>query len=230
MTHPIAIFFHGIFFMGADFLTHALEIARDQFDQASESGLLSAASELTIGINGGQESLMPASLVFPTEARIVLHGLQCHTELRTLMELERWLPGHEDWYVLYFHCKGATHPAGHTISRIWRGCMMRHVIRGWRKCVAALDEGHDAAGVHWMEPPETPEGQRIFAGTFWWAKASYLLTIPPMRERPRIQESGVDAVESRYESEVWIGNSVQRPKVKDFHPNWNPSKLHTCQI
>ena len=106
---------------------------------------------------------------------------------------------------------------------------MKNAVTNWRTCVADLDSGADAVGSHWMVPPETPIGQHIFAGNFFWAKASFLRTLPSIMDRERIKMSGIDSLDSRYESEVWLGNGPRIPKVKDYHgPNWNPSKIGTC--
>lgn len=225
---PIAIFYHGLFFKEDQAIPHALPIIQEQMGMVKSSGLLDAATEFHVGINGGDESHAVARIVFPPKAMIRFHGLQCHNENRTILMLENWLPTHPDWHVLYFHAKGVTHPPGH-FSEIWRKCMMKHCVRNWWICVADLENGYDTVGCHWMEPPATPEGQYIFAGTFWWATSNYLLTLPSIMDRDRIKESGIDAAESRYEAEVWLGMAPKKPRIKDYHgPDWNPSKLGTC--
>lgn len=226
----IGIFYHCLFFLGDPpaLQFKAVETIGEQMDDLCRSGLENAAAEIHVGVNGGLESEHLARVMLPQNSEILMHGLQCRNEIRTLLALQEWLPGHDDWFVLYFHAKGSTKPNPHNDT--WRACMMRHCIRDWRTCVTDLANGCDAVGCHWMEPPATPAGQRIFAGTFWWAKASYLLTIPPITTRPRIKVSGIDSIESRYESEVFIGNGARKPKIKDYHgPDWNPSKIATCQ-
>jgi hypothetical protein len=227
---PIAIFWHGLFFLDSpeNLLENALAIIISQMWQLRDSGLLGAAAEFHVGLNGGEETLQVARLILPAKAQITLHGLTCHTENRTILMLEKWLPGHQDWLVCYHHAKGATHPPGHSLSERWRACMAKHVIKNWRQCVAALDQGFNVAGVHYMEPPATPPGQHIMAGNWWWARASYLLSLPSIMERERIKTSGLDSPESRYEAEVWLGNGPRLPKVMDYHPGWNPSKIATC--
>lgn len=227
----IAVFYHCLFYLGDPpmLLMNACETVRAQMALLRETGLIHAAAEIVVGINGGKESNEIANILIPRKAKRVLHGLQCRNECRTILALERWLPGHSDWYVLYFHAKGSTNQRPG--FELWRDCMTHHCIKNWRQCVADLDCGHDAAGCHWMVPPAVPIGQRIFAGTFFWAKASYLLELPSIMERDRIKVSGLDSLDSRYEAEVWIGNGPRAPKVKDYHgPNWNPSKIQTCKI
>lgn len=217
---PIAILFHGLFFLNSpeNLLENALEIITGQMWQLRASGLLDAAAEFHAGLNGGEETLQMARLVLPAKAQITLHGLQSHTENRTILMLEKWLPGHEDWYVLYFHAKNGSHPADSGIGGPWRQRMMDHLVTDWRRCVRDLNAGYDAVGCHWLGPPLTPPGQHIFGGNFFWAKASFLATLPSIMERDRIKVSGLDALESRYEAEVWIGNGPRLPKVLDYYP------------
>lgn len=231
--NPIAIFYHCLLFRGdpPDLAPVAFQIVNEQMRLLEQSGILGAASEMTVGINGGEESVAVAKLLVPHKARFVMHGLGSKSENLTIVELEKWLPGHENWYVLYFHAKGCTHGAAETLASrtLWRRCMERHLIGNWRQCVADLDLGFEAVGCHWMAPPATPPTQYIFAGNFWFAKASFLRTLPSIMERARIKQSGIGALESRYESEVWIGNGPRPPRVRDYHgPNWNPSKVATC--
>jgi hypothetical protein len=107
--------------------------------------------------------------------------------------------------------------------------MTRHVIANWRQCVQDLEQGFDAVGVHYMEPPATPPGQRILAGNYWFAKSDYLRTLPSIMERDRIKVSGLKHPDSKYEAEVWLGNGPRVPKIKDYHgPGWTPGKIDTC--
>lgn len=200
---------------------------RGQIVSLKKTGLFDAASYMLAGVNGGQESLSIANLAIPKQACTLLHGLQCRNECRTIRALETWLPGHEDYYVLYFHAKGITHQSD--MRKRWRDCMTINVIDRWRRCVSDLDSGYESVGCHWMTGDATPPGHSIWAGNFWWAKASFLMTLPSIMERDRIHVSGIDSVDSRYESEVWIGNGKRLPKVLDYHPHWNPGKIGTCE-
>lgn len=227
---PIAIFYHCCIELGDPPTVReaAVNIIREQMSALKSSGLLDAASAFIVGINGGDTSRELASLLIPSKARIVMHGLQCKNECRTIRLMEEWLLCHDDWYVLSFHTKGASHPIGDPMRTAWRLCMQKTVVNNWRQCVADLDSGFEAVGSHWMTPPATPPGQFIFAGSFWWAKASFLQTLPSIMDRARIKESGLDSIESRYEAEVILGNGPRPPLVKDYHTNWNPSKIGTC--
>lgn len=143
--------------------------------------------------------------------------------------MREWSKEHQGWNCFYWHAKSASHSAEDEMRTRWRHCMEKNVIVNWRQCVRDLDSGFDAVGCHWMAPPDTPEGQYIFAGNFYAVRASFLATLPSMKERDRIKMSGIDALESRYESEVIWGFGPSLPKVKDYHgPHWNPGMTATC--
>lgn len=218
----IALFYHSLLFNGTppQLLDAAAVITSEQMWRLDEVGLTAAASEFVVGMNGGDETLKIARLLVSSKAKFVMHGLDAHTENCTLFEIEKWVQDHPDWLVLYFHCKGATHPLDDPLRTNWRKCMMRNLIDNWKQCVSDLESGYDAVGCHWMTGEKTPPGQSIFAGNFWWAQSNYLRTIPSMLTRPRIIDDGLKAASSRYESEVWIGNGSRFPKVKDYHPEW----------
>lgn len=213
---PIAVFYHCIFSGVSRPIDtgYSASLMADQMDVLKASGLLAVTSELTIGVNGGKEDADIARLLAPAKAKIVPHGANATTEIPTMNLLRRWLPGHNDWRVLYFHTKGVTHP-GLASDLAWRQRMEIACIWGWRDCVQQIDNGFDACGCHWLSPEQYP-GQvasPFFGGTFWFASAKYLLTLPPLPPA---------TWPNRYEAEKWIGRGPARPRVKDYFPGWPP--------
>lgn len=226
----IAIWYHSLLFYGTppELSPVAFTIVCDQMAQLETSGLLNATDELNVGVNGGEESREFARIALPEKARVNYNGLDCRNENKTLVLMEKWVKSHTDWYVLWIHAKGCTHPHADPMRTKWRECMMRNLVTNWRRCVSDLDYGYESVGCHWMTGKDTPPGQSIWAGNFFWAKASFLATLPSIMERDRIKESGLGSLESRYEAEVWIGNGPRLPRIKDYHANWNPSMIGTC--
>ena len=211
----IAIFYHGILSGGTVPIDteFACRIMAEQMQSMAGSGLLGCAQELHVGINGGEEDVEIARLFLPLNARITQHGTGATTEIPTLNTLRAWLPGHEDWKVLYHHMKGVTHPQEPAYAA-WRVRMEKAAVWGWRDCVAELSNGTDACGCHWLTPEQFPHlvhGCPFFGGTFWWATAKFLLTLPPLP---------VPTWANRFEAENWIGRGPRRPKVKDYLPGW----------
>lgn len=219
---PIAIFYHCLFYLGQppELKPHAVEVVKSQIGQMKNTGLLDSASEMIIGINGGDESKDIAHQVFDPKAKLIFHGLESRAENLTIVELEKWVPSHPEWLVLYLHAKGCTHvkSAYGDFSDKWRECMMKYLVQNWRTCVADLKGEVESVGCHFMRGMADGT-QNIWAGNFFWAKAKYLATLPSIYLRERIKMSGIAALESRYESEVWIGNGARLPIVKEYLPN-----------
>lgn len=221
MATPIIVFFHGLFILNGGVLPQAVEIVKEQMAALKSSGLEDAASEIYIGINGGDESAAFAEML-PKKAAVMFHGLQCRNENRTIQSIESRVMGGDDFYACYFHTKGAQFPPGDDFRTRWRRRMTHHVITEWRKCVAAMDSGVEACGCHYLTPEQYPGlvGHPYFGGNFWWGTSSFLRTLPPIIESPAVAQHGVDAFESRYEAESWIGHGPRRPRIKDFHAGW----------
>lgn len=224
----IAIFYHCLFFLGNPpvLLPHALQVVKEQKKLMEVTGLIKNAGYMLVGVNGGEESEHLARGAFPN-ARLVFHGLESRNENLTIVEMEKWVRSHHDWYVLYLHSKGATHGYGGLSGgqrERWRNCMMRHLVGNWRECVKDLDAGFESVGCHWLSKTTAwriripfPPDQSMWAGNFFWAKASFLATLPSILLRDRIKLSGIKSLESRFEAEVWIGNGKRLPIVKDYH-------------
>lgn len=218
MTPKIAVFFHGLFFIEKELKHSACVVITDQMLKLRASGLCDRADEIIVGINDDGQSSGLIGQCIPSKARVIHHGLKSRSENLTLVEIEKWLPGHEDWLVLYFHAKGCTHAQDSDYGKFctrWRNCMMLHLVHRWEQCVKDLEEV-ESVGCHWMTGLGSDHSQNIWAGNFWWARASYLLALPSIFERDRIKQSGIESLESRFEAEVWIGNGKRLPTVKDY--------------
>ena len=200
----------------------ALGIVQEQMALLKSCGLEDAATEIYCGVNGGDES-SAFSEILPKTSTVVYHGLQCRNENRTIQLIEervKKLDG--EAYVCYFHAKGSQFPVGDDFRTRWRRRMNHHVIENWSKCVKALDAGAEACGIHYLTPEQYPGlvGHPYFGGNYFWAKASFLKTLPSITESPAVKVHGMDAFEARYESESHIGQGPRRPRIFDFHPGW----------
>ena len=225
--NPIAIWFHvklgGIAGMDE---TKAASVMAEQMDVLQSSGLLGAAAEFHVNSHGNLENFAMASFLAGPRAIVttsddLLNGLD--GELPTFGKLQDWLTGHAGWNVLYLHTKGVTKPDD-PFRTAWRRCMMKAVVWRWRECVYALDSGlKDMAGAHWLSPqqyPHTPHLVRpIWGGNFFWARASYLMRLPPLM-RESHPEKGMD----RYWAENWVGTG-HNPRVFDLAPHWPAQSL-----
>jgi hypothetical protein len=211
---PIVIWYHCLFQLEDRIVPEAVEIVSEQMRALTQSGLVDIASEIVVGVNGGEESRIYVESMIPEKASVIYHGLQCKNECRTMTELGEWAQSNPDAYVLYLHAKGAAHPS--PLNNRWRNCMMQACVWRWRHCVDLLDHGHDAVGAHWVDWQMMGLPQRYFAGTFFWATSRFLKTLPSIQDSARVRISGIDSPESRYEAEVWIGTGPKLPRIVDL--------------
>jgi hypothetical protein len=217
---PLAVFFHGLFFLGDRHMPNAGCIISDQITQMRNSGLWDAASEIHFGINGGPESEKIFNSIVSAKPgmTVTYHGLKCRTECRTVEALLEWAKTHPGWNILYLHGKGTSHDPNSDyavrVSKPWRESMMHDLVMNWRLCVADLDS-HDIACMVWLWEQGWDKSQHIPAGNFLWITSDFAAKLPSLYLRARIKEDGIDAVTSRFESEVAWGNGP-RPTVKAY--------------
>lgn len=108
-----------------------------------------------------------------------------------------------EFAVMYAHAKGSANPS--PLNAAWRRSMTRHVACDWEECAGLLEDGYDTAGCHWVTAQRSTTA--FYAGNFWWARASYLRTLPPPPN------------ESRWQAETWV-SSATGPKAADLLPGW----------
>ena len=182
---PIAIFFHGLFYLGDRHMPNAGCIIRNQITQMVNSGLWEAANYIHFGINGDEESKPITSSIIPHDSKVTvtLHGLQCRTENRTVEMLLDWAKTHPGWNILYLHGKGASHPPdseyANRVSQPWREAMMQDLVVNWRQCVADL-ETHDIACMVWLWEQGWDKSQHVSAGNLLWLTSDFAAKLPSL--------------------------------------------------
>lgn len=112
-----------------------------------------------------------------------------------------------DGYVLYAHSKGAYTDI--VINHIWRETMTYFNVLQWRNAVEKLSD-YDAVGCYWFDDSHQRkhngyphQGQRWFAGTFWWTKLDML------------RKTNGLGMSTRWDAEVWIGQ-IPSNKILDL--------------
>jgi hypothetical protein len=209
----IAIFYHcKLTGEGIPDEMFALGLMLHQMTVLKEVGLAEAAQEIHVGVNGGDGDSLTAASIAPDKAILHVHGPDARSEIPTMNVIERWILSHPEWYVLYHHTKGVTHP-GNIAYDAWRDRMEVGCVRNWRQCIKDLDAGCDAVGCHWLTPEQFPGTitSPFFGGTFWWATTEYLRQLPPLPP---------SSWQNRYEAESWIGRRRPYPRVADYHPGF----------
>lgn len=210
---PIAVFYHcKLTGEGIPDEMFAIGLMLHQMTVLKDVGLVESASEIHIGVNGGEGDALLASSIAPDKSVMHTYGHDARSEIPTMNLIRSWLPSHPDWYVLYHHIKGVTHP-GHDAYNAWRSRMENGCVVNWRQCIADLDRGCDAVGCHWLTPEQFPGTitSPFFGGTFWWATAGYLMQLPPLPP---------SNWQNRFEAEMWIGRRRPYPRIADYHPGF----------
>lgn len=222
---PIIVFYHCLLRLGnpPEPLVSAFNIVTEQMYQFQECGLMKACTKFFVGYNDNdKEGAELAQMLFPEKAEIIYHGLESRSECLTIVAMEKFaksFPG--EAFVCYAHAKGASHPPdsayGNGMSAPWRRAMMQDVVINWRRCIIDLHNGADLCCSRWMTGMADGT-QNIVAGNFWFARKSFLARVPTIFHRERIKMSGIASLESRFEAEVWLGNSNPLPTVMQYRP------------
>ena len=219
---PIAVWYHIRLYGGEppidpDF---SIPLLAEQMAALKACGLLAEADEFFIAINGDDADAQVARMFSPCpRTKLIVHGPAANSLLRTVNALRRWAAQHQDWLVCFFHNKGVTHP-GDELNRVWRLCLEACVLGQWRQCVADLNAGCDTVGAHWLTKEKYGNSVTFpfWGGMFFWAKASFLASLPELPLDPTCREDW-------FLPENWIGMG-RTPKLKDYADHW-PS-LKSC--
>ena len=151
------------------------DIVREQLATVAKSGLGQACDSLTVTVVGEEiERVYPlfASLSFLDKVHIVHSGADLHLyEFPGIEMVQQIAQSKPNTHILYFHIKGVTRYGSRQERpvQLWRRYMEYFTVERWRACIDALKSA-DICGVEWLQH------RSIFAGNFWWARASYLRT------------------------------------------------------
>lgn len=104
--------------------------------------------------------------------------------------------------ILYLHTKGASREPSQKWNH-WRDYLLWGVVENWELCLERINEEEDMVGVDWAPGIDlekwgvtNPRTNGFWAGNFWWAKASYIMTLPDPLTLP---------IGNRYYAEGWVG-------------------------
>lgn len=196
MAPPIIGAYHVATFPGWE------PIVAAQCARLIQSGLLARTEYVLVGIVGEFEPARSTiERLLGEKARIYPGGPVSNYEFGTLQLLHS-AATEADCYCWYIHTKGVSDLCPNRAS--WRRRMESVVLDNHAACYELLNE-HDACGPFWlMIGFDRPNPH--FSGNFWWARSSYLRTLPRPVELH---------VANRYEAEFWIGKN---PAIKVY--NW----------
>lgn len=208
-------------------------IAREIIDLIIESGL-DAAAEVNIFCNYNENSFQWLKDIAPQYGFNLLfpRNQQQDFEIPTLIELKQSCDNsEEEFYVLYLHHKGVTN-AGNSCVDDWRHLMSHFCITEWRSCVNKLESGSDTVGVNWRQDPYPH-----YSGNFWWAKSSYIKTLPELVMPAQVQYKSQINIKLpphypyayRFDAEFWIGTksanayNMHESTINHYHYRYPPS-------
>jgi hypothetical protein len=152
-----------------------------------------------------QEIIKSYSFLKSSWFDITIEENKNHYEGTTLLKLYIECSSYDN--IGYIHSKGIT-LLSKEVNR-WRKVLEYGVIEKWNDNINALNKGYDVSGIFWMG--------NHFSGNFWWAKSSYIETLPrPVIEKWDNHNVPVDSHwSSRYRYEGWIG--IENPKANNVH-------------
>lgn len=190
-----------------------VDIALEQLGAYVQSGLPAAGCLLQPVVTGGP---WPSGLVDAYQSVGVLVPLyheQNDYEFPTLEALWKASVESPEAFVLYFHTKGAS--ARTERMDQWRRFLEWGVLEQWELCVRSLTEGFDAVGPNFMAASGSPH----FSGNFWWARASYVSSLPMPQK-----------ADDRYVFERWIyshgmkAKSIVESSVNHYDVDYPPDR------
>jgi hypothetical protein len=169
------------------------EIFYEQINTVKDSGLMDAADEFRIHING---DFIPDPV---SENCIYFHNPNPEQEESdTMRAIRDYCFENPDDKIMYFHTKGIKYqvepvwPAASTEYVVnWRRMMEHYVIKQWDVCVKLLKH-YDTVGCNYAVIP-----RQHWSGGMWWANAGFI---------NRLDHSLLDTP-NRFDREFWIGSS-----------------------
>jgi len=194
---PIAIFYH-LGLVG----TYSQRNARIMF-YLNESKLLDYCKEFYVVVVGNTTANPLPQL--PTQATIIDGGTNLEKfEGPTISLIYKFARKYNNFYILYIHDKGATHPLDNQAVYDWIELLLFFNVHHWRAAIKYL-ANYKVVCINFSIERDSPH----CSGNFWWARADYIKTLivpPPNPER--------------HFYEFWIGTKLTRDIQTLFRSNY----------
>jgi hypothetical protein len=128
-----------------------------------------------------------------------------HYEGTTLLKLYDECSSYDN--VGYIHSKGITNLTKYTNK--WRKVLEYAIIEKYQDNFNVLGNDYDISGIFWLK------SNLHFSGNFWWAKSSYIKTLPrPVLDKWSTYNPEYDFWKTALRYEAWIG--LKNPKVNEI--------------
>lgn len=209
------------------------EMVREQMQRLADCGLLVASNKLYIScIAKNEDDIKKLVGILAEYSKDKIEFVSVTTQPQKFefpaLDYMYEKSQHEDFYFYYFHTKGITYQTDifggredkefrGFVAKIsaWRRMMEYFLMNQWQVAVNTLDEGYDTYGCYLFPPFKN----RMYAGNFWWAKASYFRTLPALDEDTKLH--------NRFMAEEWL---LCRQGVKAFSAFDTVADLYFVEI
>ena len=199
---PISVFVHNYL------ANNWIEVVTSQINRLIECGLYKESSRIFYGVY----SELPENVSlfrriiesYDTDHKIEIEVFENNNfEFNTLISLQTHCNFNPHGVCLYYHTKGTSRKRDTNIDS-WRECLEYFNLDRWKICLDKIEtDGCDISGalyVHWFEFLDY-RFEKYFSGNFWWAKNSYINTLPNLSKIVN------DDPSNRTSAEMWIGMS-----------------------
>lgn len=181
-------------------------IVQQHFGRLIFSGLYDIVQGIYCFILGAEEELTEARALLQRYGRkVIVAGTSTNLTLYerfTLLGIRAHLePGD---VFLYMHSKGVKPRNAESWARVadWTFYMQYFVLKQHHACRRLLSEGFDLCGVDFNT---VPHGH--YSGNFWWATASYYLTLPDLIGEEYYEPEMYVASGNPRHAVLWAGNN-----------------------
>lgn len=202
----------NIIFFHVAIINNWKDIFNEIYTSICDSGLIHNVDKINIGVVGDQ-----VIAIDNPKVQILHYGNLNNCEFPTLQQLIDHCKENPFDNVLYIHTKGVSAPLQNKEAiDDWRKYMLYFVVNNFNMCLEKLKSYH-VCGVDWVESPV-----KHFSGNFWWARASYINTLPLDWQDKYI-------LTKRHNCEFLIGmnNNVKSWSLHNSNINVYERHLHT---
>ena len=163
-------------------MSHYRLSVQQHLDRLIFSGLYDTAQGIYCFILGPSIAEIEAAAVFVQKfgRKITIAGNSTDMNLYerfTLLGMRAHLQPED--YFLYLHTKGVTHAVDNLNLSSWVFYMQYFLVKHYAVCLGLLKGQFDTCGVEYRFPdPLKPKITGHYSGNFWWARASYFMSLP----------------------------------------------------
>jgi hypothetical protein len=206
----------------------------DMIEKMATSGLVEAADEINLCLNGKLDTMMP---IIKPLLEISNKFIARHVN----NDANKWewpsidavksdcnVNDGQNHYIGYAHLKGLSRlNVNDPAAKDWRDYLVYWTIERWKTNIEKLSDGYTGSGVNWFDKPFSH-----YSGNFWWASSDYLKSLDPLQDPSTVTPGQVSKLikdfhtgkfeeltkkNVRFESEAWIGSGAANARMYEIH-------------